>query len=268
MRTVVVVAVLALMVGVGAGYWVRGQMIDSHLSRSDVAPPSVLAGTRQPEAPALPVKVAEANPGFMPAPVASTSDTVDLLHRLVALQKDHLLGFHVQVIGFDHHLTNEARTLLKISEGEAAILDREADRIAQRLGELETRHAGSRMENGKLVISIPAFPGEGGKLYDELMATYASTLGAERNELVQQLIGADFGGSFHGFGLEKREITIERAPPDSNFTRYVVTDVRMRAPGVDGSGGLTMKGGGRFHGRSDLVSVYGAVAEKFLPPDF
>ena len=71
-----------------------------------------------------------------------------------------------------------------------------------------------------------AFPEAGGAVYDELMKTFAETLGPERNEAYTALGASQVERVLGGFGAPQRTFFFQRGQPGTGRTPYSLREER------------------------------------------
>ena len=191
-----------------------------------------------------------------------------LLSRLAEMRKRKLLNFHVQVFDFERGLTKEARELWQISESEAAQIDAAVAAARGRIGEMEAERAvvTDETKTGRLVITVPSFPEQGGKVFDEVRRQVLGVLGPERGNLFEEL-GA-FEGTLGQFGARTREIEVSKQAGKDQGT-ILVKDV-TRGMNIDSASGnpspITMTSNSKLKGREETVKMLGRRGEKAIPP--
>lgn len=191
-----------------------------------------------------------------------------LLSRLAEMRKRKLLSFHVQMFDFERGLTKEVRELLQISESEAAQIDAAVAAARGRIGEMEAERAvvTNETKTGRLVITVPSFPEQGGKVFDEVRRQVLGVLGAERGNLFEEL-GA-FEGTLWQFGARTREIEVSKQAGKEQGI-ILVKDV-TRGINIDSVSGnpspITMTSNSKLKGREETVKMLGRLGEKTIPP--
>ena len=112
-----------------------------------------------------------------------------------------------------------------------------------------------------MVISVPAFPERGGKLYDALYGTVAATLGPDRTALFDRLTGDYLEQAAGRLGAQERRIVIKRKP--EMIGGNPVYEIRDQYTAGNNSGWS----GGQSVGRESLNQRFGQLAKGLLPPD-
>ena len=75
----------------------------------------------------------------------------------------------------------------------------------------------------KLVVTIPAFPKEGGKIYNDLLAEISTVLGADRYAFFDQTSGGALDTAYDGFGLTKHRYEVVLLKESDGHTSYKIT---------------------------------------------
>lgn len=268
--------VAALLLGGVAGYWLRGE-----LSAGNALPPPTVARVEEPAppppkaVPAQPAPVAsesESEPKPAAAPAAPPKSPYASLEALMELRKKGQMSFFVQVLGPDHHLSAAIKKLLNISDAEAAALNSTIDATTKRIGEIEASRAVTQTnpKDNSLVISVPAYPDQGGQLYDQMMGEMQNVLGPERSDLLLQVAGSGFDSSFGGFGVQNRTVTVQHvAGSDGHPGEFTIKDQRVMpvmSDGKPGTGSMTTSQS-TLADRDAVSKQLGGLAG-LLPPNY
>jgi len=142
---------------------------------------------------------------------AGSAGAIDELRLLANLQKGKVLAVKVMpVAGKDRKLTDGFADLFKLSPEERTALQAALDKAQGRLAALEKANSTvTRNADGSVVIQIQPFPKEGGAAYDELMSSFAQTLGPERDAAFSSLGSAgQVEDDLGGFGAVQRTLTL------------------------------------------------------------
>jgi RNA polymerase sigma factor (sigma-70 family) len=156
-----------------------------------------------------------------------------VLQRLSVLseaQKDGLvLNTRVPFLTYSGKLTPKFAELFLLSPDEVDSMQQAWDKARDRIGGLALAHASAQtMPDGKIVIEVKPFDG-GGPIYDEMMDTFGSLLGKERNEAFLQLVGGQVGDELNQFGAEQRTITLTPVGEKNGAPIYDYLDQRKFA---------------------------------------
>jgi len=126
-----------------------------------------------------------------------------------------LLNSRIAVSMFNHDELNE--TFLKVYDvtpNEVARLKAHISTAKTTLTRLLAEHAAIKpTEGGGYSISIPPFPEEGGRVYDDFLQRIRGVLGDERFDSYRATVSGDGDwGSFGQFGLNETTINVRSAP--------------------------------------------------------
>lgn len=265
MRKTWLMSGVSLVVGAALGYFLRGTKENRVPPATAVAAAAEVIAVK-PEAVPAPPSSREAVPRDAVMVASTPQSRLELLRLLDEWQKQRLLSFRVEVFDQQKHLSPALKQLLNISEAEAAVLNGATDGVLRRIGEIEARHATARRdpETGAIVMTVPSFPSEGGRLYDELVAKFAAVLGPERNEVFQQIGAPSFEYSFGGFGVQQRTLTIQTEPAAGGTPQIIrLRDQRVHPntllehPGV-----VSSHSDSAFLSRDELVRHLGPIGAK------
>ncbi len=129
------------------------------------------------------------------------------------LRRD-LSGHFIPISKKDLRLTNGFVELFGLTAGEQRALQVALDGARARITELTRANATVSMRaDGSAVIEVLPFPADGGKIYDDLIASFSQTLGTERNTEFASLGGvAALDDAFGYFGTSKADITVSWTP--------------------------------------------------------
>ena len=192
---------------------------------------------------------------------------MDLLKKLVRLEKTNGIWFNLQALvrpknHRGYQISPAFVQLFELTPTEEATLNQALDDAGKQQYALELAHATSRLEdNGqKVVIDVPAFPQDGGKIYDQLHQTFATTLGPDRQPLFDDFADQQVENSLDNFGAEERTITILRKTSPNGSVTY---STQYAETGANG----TATGNGTFFDRAGLVQYF-PVAAPVLPADY
>jgi hypothetical protein len=153
-------------------------------------------------------------------------------------------------------LTSQFALLYGLTPPETAQLNTAALQAKQRLDELYRQRVRLDPSSGpeKLVVTIPALPEEGGKIYNDLLAQVSAVLGPDRYALFDEISGNALDSSFDGFGLTRhRYEVVPVTEPDGRLSykltgAYVYDAINYRAgsdssfPSGTASGSFTTTG--------------------------
>jgi hypothetical protein len=151
--------------------------------------------------------------------------------------------------------------LFALTPSEEVALQQSLDRARDRLGDLERENATvAQNTDGAVVLSVKPFPEEGGAAYDELVKSFAETLGPERNVAFLTLGVQQVERAFSQFGAAQRTITISADVAPNGNIGYRVAEVQKLAAGHNSSTS-------HFRNFQEAAKYLGTL-ERLLPPDF
>jgi hypothetical protein len=154
------------------------------------------------------------SPGSSESP-AITQDT-EALQILAQFRDRHPAAVKINVLKHRAKIDDGFAALLGLTSSQVDALNGALRSARERLNALSARYATVSVDdNGVIRIAVMPFE-EGPAVYDQLMESFASTIGKERSDAVKKLLGDQFVESFHNFGAEQRSLTIARTLP-----RYV-----------------------------------------------
>ena len=183
------------------------------------------------------------------------------VRTLADLQKRKLVDARMTFIDRQGKIGDAFAELFHLTADEREVLQQEVERVRQQLDVAALAHAkASQDDAGNLVVEIPPLTG-GAELYDQLLDSFAQTLGPDRNALFFDLGTRQVEEALNSFGAEQRTLTVRRgAAPTEGAANYTVTDSRKTK---DGSRTSTSNPGSRAR----LAASLGAIAQ-LLPPEF
>ncbi len=157
-----------------------------------------------------------------------------------------------QVIGF-----------FDLTPAETATLNAAVVRAAQRMAELADQHASGRVDEatGKLIVDVPAYPEDGGHVFDELLGQFRAVLGPERFAYFDSLFGDNLERNYDGFGIHRVRYEVELKPM-ATFKGQPVHRIERSFVTGDGTGT------GRSISQLPLnhVEKFHPILKRFLPP--
>lgn len=143
---------------------------------------------------------------------------------LVELSKQKLLAPQLNFVDSSGVLNPAVASVFDLTPQEQQTLTQSLTTAHDKVAELEKLNATiTRTPDGKIVIDVKPFPGEGGAVYDEFMASVGQTLGPERTAAFQTLAADQVEKSMGNFGAGERKLTVS-SQPDSKYNRYLATD--------------------------------------------
>ena len=102
--------------------------------------------------------------------------------------------------------------LYGLTPAETVQLNQASLQTRQRLDELTRQHAqlNPGSTNEKLIVTVPAFPAEGGQAFNDLVATFSTVLGTDRYATFNAISGDSLEHYFGDFGMEnsRYEVTL------------------------------------------------------------
>jgi len=165
------------------------------------------------------------------------------------------------LVGPDRKVSADFVNLFDLSKIEHAALQAALDRATDRLADLERTHATvGRDEKGIVMIEVTPFTEGGRMVYDELMQTFAPTLGEARYRGFVDLGGEALERSLHNFGAQERTLRFSYDPSRPNSPYLVRDDFKISARERDASTKA-------FQSRSEMVDRIGTVT-RLLPAEF
>jgi hypothetical protein len=242
-------AMVCLAIGFAAGW---------QLKRSSFTPAMLLANSHSPIEPAA---VAKAKPPIEPTSKSQGPSATAGATRLAApslsehlaiirwLKENGLLSY----VGFfsGGQITREFVSIYGLTSSETAELGAASRLAKEKLEEMALQRVklDPTSNKKKLSVTIPAFPEEGGQVYDALMSRISSVLGPDRYALLDEISGTSLDQEFDGFGLTRNryEVVVEATPGGSPIYKttsaYVYDAINYRSyngsPSGTSSGGST-----------------------------
>ena len=203
------------------------------------------AAAKIPEPPSSPGSFQSGNPSF--------TERLAMLRWL----KANGIFFTTPIFKGDHEISPEMALFYGLTPQETEQLVRASQQTKKRLDELYQKHVQleATSDSEMLIATVPPFPDEGGKVYNDLLASFSSVLGQERYAVFNDISGDQLENAFENFGTARTryEVTLQPTEADGksyyNIARSFVFDV------VDyrgGSGGTTSGGS---YGRLDLAGL-------------
>jgi RNA polymerase sigma factor (sigma-70 family) len=213
------------------------------------------------------------------------ADGTSALQRLSWLSEAQKTGL-VQVVrvpftaGFEGKLSPKFAELFALSPSEATGMQQAWDKARERMSGLALASATARTTaDGKIVIDVKPFDG-GGLVYDEMMDSFASLLGKDRNAAFVQLVSDQLGNQLNEFGAEQRTITVTPTGEKDGQRTYEMIDQHKFAgaaanpPAIGGSigSGVVRRAGtsGRTQTSSgisqDVLTQQLGALSKLVPP--
>lgn len=186
-----------------------------------------------------------------------SADVATALQRLSVLSEAQKAGLvlnaRVPFVVYPGIILPKFAELFMLSPAQMDSMQQAWDKARARIDGLVLAHASAHTTpDGKIVIEVPPFDG-GGPIYDEMMDTFTSLLGKERNEAFLQLVGSQVGDELSQFGAERRTITLTPAGERNGKPTYDMVDQRKYANPAAASlptstattTGPVVRGGGR-----------------------
>jgi RNA polymerase sigma factor (sigma-70 family) len=204
------------------------------------------------------------------APAATTSNAaatkqegqtppLEALRVLLDLQQRRLLQPQIRMTNYGTtDLSKSFVTLFNLTDVETETLQRTVNTARDKLATLEKENAFvQEMADGSLVINMKAYPEAGGAVYDEMMKSFSTTLGAERQKAFLALASRDLERSLGYVGAADRTLTIT---PLENGTKFDVREDHKTTT-ESGSSASTLDG---------LVKLktWAGSAASLIPPSF
>lgn len=167
----------------------------------------------------------------------------------------------------DGQLAPAVASLFKLTPEEKTALESSLATAREKIDTLTAANVAAveRPVETRVVIRINPFAVEGGKVHDEVVADFTTTLGEERYTALVTLTGSSFERQVgSGFGAAGRTITIDRRSGGPlNVVRYSVND---QVQSVPGSAPQLFTAISSFD-RAGLEQSFPALV-RLLPPEF
>jgi len=177
------------------------------------------------------------------------------------LKRRKLVTTQLGLIGLDRKISDNFVRVFDLTKAEHAALQAALDQAGDRLAELERTHATvGRDEKGIVMIAVTPFAEAGARIYDELMQTFAATLGEARYRGFIELGGEGVERSLQHFGAQERTLRFSYDPGRPNSPYLVRDDFKISARERD----ATTKS---FQTRADMSNHLGTVT-RLLPAEF
>jgi len=193
-----------------------------------------------------------------------TSGRYQSLEVLADLQKRKLIKFTTPLLDREGKLTKAFSELFELTPEEMSRVQQSFDRARYELAAQAEQRAQVRvLSDGKVVIAVPPFPSEGGKVYDELNQSLGGVLGDERNSYFAALLDDQMELTFGFFGAGDHTYTVGNAVDGRDG--YSLEDKVVQRTQEGGTTGFTNNT--RFESYDALASYVGPVVT-MLPPDF
>ena len=182
-----------------------------------------------------PAAVAPAVATSQPKPIASGPQpasetkaspvTFSVTDRLAALRemKSKGLDFGLRIFS-NNQITPEFAQLYDLTPAEIAQLNQAYQQTQQRLDALIQQHAklDPTSTDAKLIVTVAAFPAEGGQVYNDFLSIFSTTLGTSRYALFNDISDDALEKSFGSFGLENTRYEVTRRTPDHGMQFYEI----------------------------------------------
>jgi RNA polymerase sigma factor (sigma-70 family) len=190
---------------------------------------------------------------------ASVTPPLEALRVLVDLQQRRLLSSRIRMTNYGTtDLSKSFTTLFDLTPTETDTLQRAVNTARDKLTALEKDNAAvQEMPDGSLVINIKAYPQAGGAVYDDLMKSFSTTLGTERQKAFAALGASDLERSLGFVGAADRTLTIT---PVENGAKFDVREDHKTAS-ESGSSSSTIVGLAK-------LKTWAGSAASFIPPSF
>lgn len=180
---------------------------------------------------------------------------------LANLKRQKIAQPRLKVLGRPGQVHDTFVALFELSPAERESLQRAVDGANERLAQLEAQNATvSRDHKGVVTIRVQPFPSAGGVVYDDLMKTFAATLGEERYSAFVALGAEQVERALANCGAQERTLRISHDPRREKMP-YVVRDEFKMGPREHAAETST------FERRDEIPARLGTVA-RLLPPDF
>lgn len=192
-------------------------------------------------------------------PIAPAS--AETLRALAELTKRNLVNVDMTFVSPSGKLDPAFAELFGLTAGERIALQQSVDHARERLAEAEQANATvTRDAQGNVVVAVKAFAEAGGAAYDEMMKTFAGTLGTERYAAFNALGASRVESALGSFGAVDRTVTFSMDPGRPEGRRYEVRDNHKMA----GTSGTSTAGFSTMQGALNWVGTVG----RLVPADF
>ena len=200
-----------------------------------------------------------------PSNVAGTAalSPVEQLLVVADLSKRRLLSPMIHTFNYREAgvLSPAFIMLFALTAPEQAALQTAVDRARERGASLELENASvERATNGEVSIKIRPFPQAGGAVYDELIKTFAETLGPDRQGAFLVLAASDMEKSLGGLGTSERSLTFSRANAPGSDRPFTAKEYQSITGGTSGRSA-------DFKTFEEMAAWAGTAA-RLLPKDF
>jgi len=184
--------------------------------------------------------------------------------RLLAdLQKKKLVDSRITFVKPNGNLNEAFASLFALTPGEQDDLQRSLQQTSEKVADLERQNATvTRDHEGNVKIAIKAFASAGGALYDDLIKSFAETLGPERNAAFLTLGADQVEKAFARFGAEDRTLGVSYDPTAHNQIGAYSLLEEIKVSSQESS-----TSNGEYRTLHDVVERIGTAAN-LLPPDF
>lgn len=205
------------------------------------------------------------------APAGNTAATTGSpalheLHELVDLKQKKLLKPKIAFLNRAGKLDDTFVTLFALNSAEKDQMQQAVDAARAHLAELERKNATiTRQPDGSIVIAVPPFPSDGGKVYDQMTREFAAVLGPERNAAYMEIGSDRVEQSLAMFGAAQHTYIFGYDASDGRHQPYTLSDTWVqKSP----HGGVTSDGENTaFESFAQMAANLGPIVEA-LPPDF
>lgn len=195
------------------------------------------------------------NPAGAPSPAS-----IESLRTLADLKNRNLANIDIAFVMPNGQLSPNFAGLFGLTNDERTTLQHSVDRARERMAAAEQANATvAREPGGDVVIKIGSFAQEGGAVYDDLMKSFADTLGPDRNAVFQVLGGARVESSLGFFGAAERTVSFSVEGSDAQ-KRYKVS-IRRNRPGESGTSTSSFDS-------LQKASDWAGTVSRLIPADF
>ena len=199
------------------------------------------------------------------APSQSNNPSSAVMARLqviMDLKKRQLANPEIaEMIGSGARLTPAFVQLFALTPAEQDVLQRSIDTSREQIASLERENSTvTRTSRGDVVITLKAFPETGGVVYDNMLKTFADTLGPERHNAFLALGAEQMEKALGRFGTPQRTLTFSQTRGSGDDVHYALHET-FRLPKENGNYSSDFK---TF---DELINQAGTIAN-LLPADF
>jgi hypothetical protein len=169
-------------------------------------------------------------PATSAPPAGLPASPLEQLRQVAQLKEQGLVAavsvpMFLQIPGQPPRLTEQFKRYFGLNREEVDRLEAAMVRASAEARAMELRYAqpgqpGEGEEEGAWVVTIPAFPEEGGRAFDALYGEFAMVLGSERLGLFEKLMPQQLDQLGGHFGARERRIVIRPSEKRAGYYEY------------------------------------------------